>query len=88
MPNAAGEGNHRVQDVENRSADDADIKQPDDQEQPEEGPAMSGGGAMPGGSSMNHWGTASPNADATDSGSMPHTKSTPMPGETEIRTSV
>ena len=88
MPNAAGEGKHRVEGVENRSADDADIKQPDDQEQLEEGPTMSGGGAMPGGSGMNNWETASPNADATDSDSMPHTKSTPMPGETEIRTSV
>lgn len=88
MPNASGEGNHRVEGVEKRSADDADIKQPDDQEQLEEGPAMSGVGAMPGGSIMNHWETASPNADATDPDSMPHTKSTPMPGETEVRASV
>ena len=88
MPNTAGDGNLRVEGAEIRSADDADIKQPDDQEQLEEGPAMSGGGAMPGGSVMNHWKTASPNADATDPDSMPRTKSTPMPGETEIRTSV
>ena len=88
MPNAAGQGTHRVEGVDKRSADDDDIMQPDDQEQLDEGPTMSGGGAMPGGSNMNHWDTASPNADATDSGSMPHTKSTPMPGETEIRTSV
>lgn len=88
MPNAAGEGTHRVEGVDKRSANDADITEPDDQEQLDEGPAMSGGGAMPGGSNMNHWETASPNADATDADSMPHTKSTPMPGETEIRTSV
>jgi hypothetical protein len=86
MPNAAG--NHGVEGVEIRSADDDDIKQPDDQEQLEDGPAMSGAGAMPGGSVMNHWTTASPNADATDPATMPRTKSTPMPGETEIRTSV
>ncbi len=88
MPNAAGEGNHRVEGVEKRSADDADIEQPDDLEQPDEGSSMSGGGAMPGGSNMNHWDTASPSADATDPKSMPGTKSTPMPGETEDRTSV
>ena len=88
MPNAAGEANDQVEGVEIRSDDDADIKHPDDQEQLEEGPAMSGAGAMPSGSIMNHWGTASPNADATNSDSMPHTKSTPMPGETEIRASV
>ena len=88
MPNAASEGRGQVGDVEIRSADGADIKHPDDQEQLEEGPAMSATGAMPSGSIMNHWETASPNADATDPDSMPHTKSTPMPGETEIRTSV
>ena len=88
MPNAASEGHDQVGDAEIRSADGADIKHPDDQEQLEEGPAMSGAGAGPGGSIMNHWETASPNADATDPDSMPHTKSTPMPGETEIRTSV
>ena len=88
MPNAAGQENHRVEGVEIRSADDADITHPDDQEQLEEGPAMSGAGAMPSGSVMNHWKTASPNADATDPDSMPRTKSTPMPGETENRTSV
>ena len=88
MPNAAGDGNDRVEGVEIRSADDAEITHPDDQEQLEDGPAMSGAGAGPGGSIMNHWETASPNADATDPDSMPHTKSTPMPGETEIRISV
>jgi hypothetical protein len=88
MPNAAGQGSQQVEGVEIRSADDADIMEPDDQEQLEEGPAMSGAGAMPSGSVMNHWKTASPNADATDPDSMPRTKSTPMPGETEIRTSV
>lgn len=88
MPNAAGDGNHSFEGAEIRSADDADVNQPDDQEQLEEGPAMSGAGALPGGSGMNHWKTASPNADATDPGSMPRTKSTPMPGETEVRTSV
>ena len=88
MPNATGGRNDPVQGVEVRSADDAGVKDPDDQEQLDEGPVMSGGGAMPGGSIMNHWATASPNADATNPDSMPRTKSTPMPGETEIRTSV
>ena len=74
--------------LEKRSADDAEIDQPDDLEQPDEGPALSGAGAMPGGSNMNHWKTAAPGADATDPNSMPGTKSTPMPDETEIRTSV
>lgn len=88
MPNATGEGTDQVEGVEIRGADDADIKHPDDQEQLDEGPAMSGAGAMPSGSIMNHWETASPSADATDPDSMPQTKSTPMPGETEIRASV
>jgi hypothetical protein len=88
MPNAEGTGEHRVEGVEERNADDVDIAEPDDLEQPDEGPAMSGAGAMPGGSNMNHWITASPNADATDPESMPHTKSTPMPGETKHRTAV
>lgn len=88
MPNATGEGTNRVEGVEKRNADDADVTQPVNQEQLDEGPAMSGGGAMPGGSTMNHWETASPNTDATDPASMPHTKSTPRPGETEIRTAV
>lgn len=88
MPNAAETGSDRVEGLEVRSADDADIEHPDDQEQLEEGPALSGAGAMPGGSTMNHWDTASPNADATVPSSMPRTKSTPMPGETKNRTSV
>ena len=87
MPNAAAE-NHRVEGAEVRSADSADIEHPDDQEQLDEGPALSGAGAMPGGSTMNHWETASPNADATIPASMPRTKSTPMPGETKKRTAV
>lgn len=74
--------------LEKRSADDREIDQPDDLEQPDEGPSLSGAGAIPSGSTMNHWKTASPDADATDPNSMPGTKSTPMPGETEIRTSV
>ena len=88
MSNASGQGHHRVEGVEKRDAGDDGVQHPDDQEQLDEGPAMSGGGAMPGGSNMNHWDTASPNADATDPSSMPHTKSTPMPGETKKRTSV
>jgi len=74
--------------LEKRSADDRDIDQPNDLEQPDEGPALSGAGAIPSGSNMNHWKTASPGADATDPNSMPATKSTAMPGETEVRTSV
>ncbi len=85
MPNVAGEGNHAVEGVDERGADDADVTAPDDQEQLDGGPAMSGVGAMPSGSTMNHWATASPNTDATDRSSMPQTKSTPLPGETADR---
>lgn len=88
MPIDTDETSAGVDPLEKRSADDREIDEPDDLEQPDEGPALSGAGAMPSGSTMNHWKTASPNADATDSNSMPRTKSTPMPGETEIRTSV
>jgi len=88
MQNAEGNGNHRVEGVEKRNDGDSDITRPDDQEQPDEGVALSGAGAQPSGSTMNHWATASPSADATDPASMPHTKSTPLPGETEDRVSV
>lgn len=81
-------GNRSAAGVETRSTAAADIRQPDDQEQLDDGPAMTTGGAMPGGSTMNHWVTASPDADATRPETMPHTKSTPMPGETKRRTSV
>jgi hypothetical protein len=85
MPNASGQGNHRMEGVEKRSAGDDDIRHPDDQDQPDEGPAMSGTGAMPGGSAMDHWETALPSADATKPETMPNTLSTPLPGETEDR---
>jgi len=74
--------------VEVRSSDDAEIREPADQEQLEGGPAMSAGGAIPSGSVMNHWATASPNADATRPATMPHTVSTALPGETEDRVPV
>ncbi len=67
---------------------ESEVRDPGTLDQPDEGPAMSGAGAGPGGSSMDHWTTASPNTDATKPESMPHTKSTPMPGETEDRTPV
>ena len=88
MPNATEETSHSGGGLEVRSTGDADVEHPDDQEQLDEGPALSGAGAMPGGSTMNHWETASPNADATIPASMPRTKSTPMPGETKNRTAV
>ena len=89
MPIDTDQANSGLDPLETRSADnDREIDQPDDLEQPEEGPSLSGAGAIPSGSTMNHWKTASPDADATNSDSMPHTKSTPMPGETAIRTSV
>lgn len=71
-----------------RNSADAGARGAEDQEQPDEGPAMSGGGAMPAGSAMNHWLTASPNTDATKPATMPHTESTPLPGETANRTAV
>jgi len=67
---------------------ESDVRDPDSLDQPTEGPAMTGAGAGPAGNSMDHWNTASPNTDATKPESMPHTKSTPMPGETEDRTPV
>lgn len=89
MPIHTDQASAAADPLEKRSADnDADIDQPDDLEQPDEGPSLSGAGAIPSGSNMNHWKTASPEADVTDPDSMPGTKSTPMPGETEIRTSV
>ena len=88
MPNAEGTAEHRVEGVEKRSPSDPDIRHPDDQDQPDEGPAMSGTGAMPSGNAMDHWGTAMPNADATKPETMPGTKSTQLPGETEDRISV
>jgi len=64
---------------------DPDARDAGNDESPDEGPAMSGAGAQPGGSAMDHWATASPNTDATKPETMPNTKSTPMPGETEDR---
>ncbi len=63
-------------------------RDPGNEESPDGGPVLSGTGAQPGGNSMDHWATASPNTDATKPESMPHTKSTPLPGETEDRTPV
>ncbi len=48
---------------------------------PENGPTMSAAGAMPSGSEMDNWDTAMARPDATLPGTMPGTKSTPMPGE-------
>jgi hypothetical protein len=83
--NAAGEGHHQVEGVEERDPSDPAVRDPNSQDQPDEGPAMSGAGAQPGGNAMDHWNTASPNTDATKPETMPHTKSTPLPGETEDR---
>ncbi len=86
MPGSAeGEGNHRVEGVEERSGEDPDVRHPDDQEQPDKGPAMSGAGAAPSGNAMDHWATSQPSADATKPETMPNTASTPLPGETEDR---
>lgn len=88
MPNTDDQGTRAVTGVETRSAADAEIRHPDDQEQLDEGPVFTSGGVMSGGSSMNHWATASPDVDATKPETMPHTKSTPLPGETKTRLSV
>ena len=62
---------------------------PDDLEQLEGGPSMpSMGGGASSGSIMNSWETASPNTDATRPETMPHSESTPLPGETVHRTAV
>jgi len=60
-------------------------RDPDTLDNPDEGPTMTGGGAAPSGNSMDHWNTASPNADATKPETMPNTPSHPLPGETEDR---
>ena len=73
---------------EKRNPADKDIRHPDGQDQPDEGPSMSGAGAGPSGSAMDHWETAMPNTDATKPETMPHTASTPLPGETADRISV
>jgi hypothetical protein len=88
MPQAAGEGNHRIEGVDKRSTSEPEVRDPDVQESPDDGPAMGGEGAMPAGNSMEHWATANPSPDATKPESMPNTQSTPMPGETEDRESV
>jgi hypothetical protein len=85
MSNEEGPG-QQVEGVEER--DGADVRDPDTLDQPDEGPTMTGAGAEPGGNAMDHWNTASPNTDATKPETMPHTKSTPLPGETEDRTPV
>ena len=55
------------------------------EDSPDKGTTMTPGGAMPSGGTMDHWATASPNTDALQPDTMPKTKSTPLPGETEDR---
>jgi len=52
-----------------------------DEEGADGGPTMSESGATPNGSEMSGWTTAYARPDATRRGTMPSTKSTPMPGE-------
>jgi len=54
MYKVEGKALHGTEGVEVRSSDDAEIREPADQEQLEGGPAMSAGGAIPSGSVMNH----------------------------------
>ncbi|HEX3623729.1 MAG TPA: hypothetical protein VHT97_15550 [Acidimicrobiales bacterium] len=82
MPQAAGEGNHRREGVEERDVSDDAVRDPQDQDNPDNGPAMTGAGAEPGGNSMSHWATAMPNADATKPETMPQTGTTPRSNET------
>lgn len=67
------------------NSSDPDVVDPDNQAQPDDGPNMTMAGAMPSGSNMDHWVTAMPTPDATKPETMPHTDSTPMPGESEDR---
>ncbi len=64
---------------------DRDDRAPSQADNPDKGPTMTSAGAQPSGSGMDHWATAQPNTDATKPETMPHTPSTPMPGETEDR---
>lgn len=88
MPKTDDQETRTVADVETRSAADTGIHNPDAKEQLDQGPVFTAGGAVPGGSSMNHWTTAYPDTDPTKPETMPHTKSTPRPGETKNRVSV
>lgn len=88
MPNTDGTRNRSTAGVETPGTAEAEIRHPDDDDQLAGGPAFTTAGTMPGGSTMGHWVTASPDADATRPETMPHTKSTPMPGETKHRPSV
>lgn len=57
--------------VEERIPSDPTVKDPQDQDNPDNGPTMTGVGAEPAGNSMDHWGTAMPNTDATKPETMP-----------------
>lgn len=80
-----GPGQEPAGGVEERGSNDTHVQHPDKQDSPDEGPSMTGAGASPSGSSMDHWATGMPNTDATKPETMPDTKSTPLPGETEDR---
>ncbi len=82
MPDAAEDEHPGVKGAEDR---DPAFKDPSTLEQPDGGPAMGASGAVPSGNAFNHWHTANPSADATKPETMPNTKSTPEPGETEDR---
>lgn len=75
------------QEVEGATNEEANrgSRDPQTVDNPDEGPTMTGGGAEPGGNSMDHWGTAMPNADATKPETMPEalggTGETPNPEE-------
>ncbi len=83
MPQAAGEGHHRAEGVDERATDDPQVKDPETQDNPDEGPTMTGAGAEPGGNSMSHWATAMPNADATKPETMPNGGTTPRSNDTD-----
>lgn len=71
MPQAAGEGHHRREGVDERDQSQPEVLDPQDQDNPDEGPTMGGPGAQPGGNAMDHWKTAMPNTDATRPETMP-----------------
>ncbi len=71
--------------IQSPAKGDPDARDAGNEDSPDSGTTMTPGGAMPSGGTMDNWATASPNTDALKPETMPNTKSTPLPGETEER---
>ena len=71
--------------IHEEATGDPDARDAGNEDSPNSGTTMTPGGAMPSGGTMDNWATAMPNTDAAKPETMPNTKSTPLPGETEDR---